>query len=56
MNVFFPETDSETDYLRPCSEIIVGQELEELKVTICDVSLEPRLVLSNTSLLPRRGR
>ena len=32
-----------TGYLRPCSQIVVGQKLEELKVTIRDVSLEPRL-------------
>ena len=41
MNEFCQETDPKTGYLRPCSQIVVGQELEELKVTIGDVSLEP---------------
>ena len=35
--------DYKTGYLRPCSEIIVGEKLEKLKVTIRDVSLEPGL-------------
>ena len=37
----FVKTDSKTGYSRPCSQIVVGQKLEELKVTIRDVSLEP---------------
>ena len=35
--------DYKTGYLRPWSEIVVGQKLEKLKVAIRDVSLEPWL-------------
>ena len=36
--------------LKPCSEIIMGEELEKLKVTVCDVSLEPRLGINGIEL------
>ena len=36
--------------LKPCSEIIMGEELEKLKVTVCDVSLEPRLGIKDIEL------
>ena len=50
MSEFCQETDPKTGYWRPCSQIVVGQKFEELKVTISDVSLEPRLGIKDIEL------